>query len=95
MAELKLRPPKESRDEPPHSKAPASEGGRYTSEVKNGPKNRPEGRPLQMSTPRERRGVAQKSSEQSNPRAQVQTRYLGHPLREEELERIPVVGFPA
>jgi hypothetical protein len=37
MSELKLRPPKESHDEPPHSKAPASEGGRYTSEEKNDP----------------------------------------------------------
>ena len=95
MSELKLRPPKESRGEPPHSQTPASEGGRYTSEVKNGPKNRPEGRPLQRSTPREQREAAQESSEQSNRRAQVQTRYLEHPLREEELERIPVVGFPA
>jgi hypothetical protein len=42
MSELKFRRLKEPA-EPPRSKAPTSEGGRYTSEEKNGPKNRPEG----------------------------------------------------
>jgi hypothetical protein len=92
MSELKLRP--RSRDLPPHSKVPASEGRRYTSEEKNGPRTDLKVGHYKVNTEGAARGrpSVKPSRATQEPRRNTGP---GCALREEELERIPVVGFPA